>query len=285
MAASGIENIFKNIKKHEGNKWVGLTDSPVDYPEESSDICFDLEDNSFWFRQRFQLIQYGIEKYPPQTPFVDLGGGNGYITKKMMDLGIESILLEPSSKGAANAEIRGINCILHSEFNSSILKENSIPSVGLFDVIEHIENPRELIKNLYKALIPSGRVYITVPAYKFLWSREDVEAHHHTRYTLRRLRKLMQEEGFKVCWSTYFFAYLIFPIFILRSLPYRLKGYQRPANYQSSESHHIKSRFLSRIFDTLFKIEMFFVKYSGGMPLGGSIFLVAEKPRNVSNSI
>ena len=41
------------------------------------------------------------------------------------------------------------------------------------DVIEHVKQPKNLLKDLKKFLKKDGRILITVPAYQFLFSKKD----------------------------------------------------------------------------------------------------------------
>src|SRR5919198_606404 len=89
-----------------------------------------------------------------------------------------------------------------------------------------------------RALIePAGRIYITVPAYRVLWSAEDVYAHHFRRYTARSMRRTLRAAGFVVELSTYMFAPLPLPILAARSIPYRL-GRPRPFTPEGAQRDH-----------------------------------------------
>ncbi len=45
-----------------------------------------------------------------------------------------------------------------------------IGAIGLFDVLEHIENEAGFLKQLREVLKTGGRLYLTVPAFRWLWS-------------------------------------------------------------------------------------------------------------------
>ena len=58
----------------------------ISYPEEGNEACFQIEDQSFWFRHRNNCIQELVRKFPPngKGPIFDVGGGNGFVAKGMM---------------------------------------------------------------------------------------------------------------------------------------------------------------------------------------------------------
>ena len=71
--------------------------------------------------------------------------------------------------------------------------------------MEHIEDDRSFLKALKAKIGEKGRVYLTVPAYSGLWSQEDGRAGHYRRYSLGQICKLLEESGFRVEYSSYFF--------------------------------------------------------------------------------
>ena len=73
----------------------------ISYPDDGNDLCLEVEDHSFWFRHRNNCIIEMIRNYPPQKkgPIFDIGGGNGYVSKAIMDAGWDAILVEPGLSG------------------------------------------------------------------------------------------------------------------------------------------------------------------------------------------
>ncbi|MEO8312294.1 MAG: hypothetical protein ABI520_14070 [Caldimonas sp.] len=54
-------------------------------------------------------------------------------------------------------------------------------------------------------------LYATVPAFNFLWSREDVDAGHVRRYTLDGISEALGRAGLDVVFASYIFALFRFP--------------------------------------------------------------------------
>ena len=52
------------------------------------------------------------------------------------------------------------------------------------------------MQEVARLLRPGGRVYLTCPAYGFLWSVEDDYAGHRRRYTRRSLGATLRSAGF-----------------------------------------------------------------------------------------
>ena len=71
----------------------------ISYPTDGNDICFSIEDNSFWFKHRNNCIISLAKKYVKDTPFFDIGGGNGFVSKRLEENGIQTCLVEPGIQG------------------------------------------------------------------------------------------------------------------------------------------------------------------------------------------
>ena len=80
--------------------------------------------------------------------------------------------------------------------------------VGVFDVIEHLEDDRAVLRDLHRATKPGGGLLVTVPAYPALWSYFDEAAKHCRRYRPRELREKLTEAGFTVEYLSPFMSVL-----------------------------------------------------------------------------
>jgi len=234
---SYVPSISHGLCEDEYGIWHAKSTNTISYPHAGNDECFQLEDTSYWFQHRNACILSVIKRFHSTGVILDIGGGNGFVTRALLDAGFQAILLEPGPAGAMNAKrSRGIESVICADLESARLKTASVDAVGLFDVLEHIREDQEFIQELHRIIKPGGRLYMTVPAFESLWSRADIEAGHFRRYTLKRVRNDLKAK-FHVDWSTYFFAALTLPIFLLRSLPYRM-GLARSGNIISPKGEH-----------------------------------------------
>lgn len=147
------------------------------------------------------------------------GGGDGFVSLGLQQSGIEVVAIEPDVKHARNARKLGVENVIAARFEDVDWKPCCVNGVGLFDVLEHISDEAIFLRQIRRLLNSCGKLYISVPAYKWLWSREDDEAGHLRRYTLVTLRKVLEAAGFMIEYETYFFSMLIAPILIFRTLP------------------------------------------------------------------
>ena len=249
----------------------------VDYPEEGNAWCAAVEDSSWWFQHRNRFLLEVMRRFPPQTPLVDVGGGNGVVAAALQRAGIRTTVVEPGVAGVQRARERGLDAKL-ATLETAGLAPNSVGAIGLFDVLEHIDDADAFLRTARSLLRPGGRLYLTVPAYGALWSAEDVYAHHFRRYTRGGMRRALDRAGFGVELMTYMFAFLPLPILLARSIPYRL-GRARPFTPDNVRADHEgRAGIVRALLDRILALELGTFRRLGALPFGGSVVAVAKKP-------
>ncbi|MCB0332599.1 MAG: class I SAM-dependent methyltransferase, partial [Bdellovibrionales bacterium] len=178
-----------NLELRSDGLWVSKDQSEIAYPESGNEGCYQIEENSFWFRHRNNAIVSVIRAFAPNGAIYDIGGGNGFVSLGMKDAGFDVVLVEPGVSGALNGKKRGLETVVCSTLQDAQFAPHSLPAVGIFDVLEHIEDDVAFLQMIRAALRPDGKLYLTVPAYQWLWSQEDVYAQHYKRYTISQLKK------------------------------------------------------------------------------------------------
>lgn len=249
------------------------------YPDSGNDWSATVEDRSFWFRHRNRFLTDVMRRFPPATPLYDVGGGNGVVAAALRDAGIPAIVVEPGAAGVRRANERGLEAIC-ATLETAGLAPASVPSIGLFDVLEHIEDGVAFLASASRLLKPGGRMYVAVPAYEILWSAEDDHAQHFRRYTARRLRRELTEAGFGVEYTTYMFALLPLPILLMRTIPYRL-GRARAFTAEGFQSDHGAAGTTGTtlaLLEGVHALELAVARTLGRLPFGGSVVAVAQKP-------
>lgn len=252
MNVSEMLEITKRFRKDDNGIWVPVAEhsAPISYPEDGNDQCFAIETDSFWFRHRNNIIGTLVDLFPPNGLFVDVGGGNGFVSLALQEQGLSVVLVEPGPKGAFNAKQRNIETVVCSTFEEISFAPRSVAGVGLFDVLEHIEDERPLLASINASLKYEGYLYITVPAHAVLWSVDDSMAGHYRRYTSKSIERLLWENGFEVEYATDFFSFLFLPLFFLRSIPSRL-GIRQANDQQHLDTHRRRVTMEHRVESTI----------------------------------
>ncbi len=74
------------------------------------------------------------------------------------------------------------------------------------NVIEHIADDRQAIRNCKNMLKQNGNLILLVPAYQKLYNSFDRQLGHFRRYNIKQLKLLLESEKMKVVHSRYFNA-------------------------------------------------------------------------------
>lgn len=254
----------------------------ISYPADSNNSCYSIEEKSFWFKHRNRIIVELVKKFAPDNIFLDVGGGNGIVSNAILDAGIPAILVEPGVQGCINAKKRNIESVFCMTFDKiSFLPSKKAVSIGLFDVIEHIENDENFLQSIYDKIPKGSKLFFTVPAYQELWSDEDILAGHYRRYTHESLRKVAEKVGFKTLFSTYIFSFLPIPIYIFRVIPFLLRSKFKSINEKidsdSANTHTVNNSIGEKILNKISIFERMLVRRLITFPFGGSVLLVVEK--------
>lgn len=222
-----------------------------------------------------------IKNYSPKknVPIFDVGGGNGFVSKGLLDAGFDVVVIEPGLRGAMNAKKRGIKHVICGTTHSAKFKSQTIPAIGVFDVVEHIEDDVSFLKHLWDLLAPGGMLYVTVPAYNSLWSLDDEEGGHYRRYTLSDLTKKIRNSSFYVLYSSYIFTYLPLFIFLLRRIPYKLRFAKSSTINSIKNDHYSPAGLGSKILNLLHKWELKQINKHRKINFGGSCMLAIQKAR------
>lgn len=273
-----ISKIATNLECRDPGIWFSKNRSHISYPDDGNVRCLAIEDDSFWFKHRNKCIIEAIRRFPPDGAVFDVGAGNGYVSLTIKNAGFDTVVIEPGVQGAMNAYARGLSPVICSTLEAAGFKSHLIPALGLFDVLEHIEDNIGFLRRIKTLLIPKGRLYITVPAYNFLWSVEDDHAGHYRRYTNKSLMRMLESIGFQIDFKTYIFSVLFFPILFFRTLPSRL-GLRRHREFERSRKEHGQNRgALGYLLSCMLDNELKLLRRGKNIAFGGSCLLVASGP-------
>jgi len=276
MSSIRLNEIISNILQKKDGIYYAEKQKNISYPDKGNKYCFEIEDDSFWFQHRSSIITHFIKQICPHSIFFDIGGGNGYVTKALQNQNIKTVLIEPGFVGATNAKFRGVDYVINSTFQDVKFKTNSADAIGLFDVLEHLDNDVEFLLQIKSVMSKGSYLFITVPAYHFLWSNDDVQAKHYRRYSLKKLEQLLASIGFTVFKKSYLFSFLTIPIFIFKTLPDLFVKVNKEIDFESKQNIHQPKKYLTKFLHQLCKAEFSYLNKGKSIPFGSSCFIVAS---------
>ena len=246
--------------------------------QEASHFAETVTDTSLWHKHRDRCIVSVVKRWLPRgCGFVDVGGGNGHIANLLQSEGYDVALVEPVCYYVQNAKRRGVKNIVNGLFDASIVKPISVPAIGLFDVLEHIENDGDFISGVLPLLGDKGKIVVAVPAYDFLRSEKDDKSMHFRRYTIHGLRNLFLHNKCDILQETYFFSFLLPLVFLLKALPYRI--FKKKHNAASIDLKRLRKEHTlgNNAMFSLLAIERYFISHGKKIPFGASCLIVAQK--------
>jgi len=93
----------------------------------------------------------------------DIGSGSGYFLLRAKEKGWAVDGVEPNLIAADHSRKIGVPVINDFFGNVNIHTMKKFNAINLFDVLEHLHNPIEVLENCYKLLKPKGVIVIEVP--------------------------------------------------------------------------------------------------------------------------
>jgi hypothetical protein len=119
-------------------------------------------------------------------------------------------------------------------------------------------------------------LYVIVPAFQALWSREDELSGHHRRYRRRALAAIIEAARFRLEYATYFFFPLVPAIWLARSLPYKLGIAAARSHASSATDHGVNDSPGVKVVNVALRLEGAFLRTGVRVPWGSSLLVVAQ---------
>jgi|SRR3989338_2684551 len=236
----------------------------------------EINESHWWFKGRMKILESIFEKFlggkgnGGQMQILDVGCGTASYFRILEKYGnvsgtesSQEVIDELKNKGLKNtffrAELPGMKL------------GRAFDCITAFEILEHIEEDKKAVVDIYAHLNNGGLLIGTVPAFKWLWSRHDELAHHKRRYTGYELKNKLEEAGFKVMKISYYNTFL-FPI----AAPVRLLKKTILKNVVPISDFKATAGPFDKIFENVFAFERHWLKRFN-FPLGFSLLFVASK--------
>ncbi|MBI84068.1 MAG: glycosyl transferase [Planctomycetaceae bacterium] len=101
-----------------------------------------------------------------------------------------------------NVRVEGGDLTKRDTYNT--LQDERIDTILCSNVLEHLENDRQVLAHMHETLEPEGHCIILAPAEPWLYNGIDEELGHCRRYRREELRTKMQEAGFEIVMESQF---------------------------------------------------------------------------------
>jgi SAM-dependent methyltransferase len=250
------------------------------YDPRFADQLASSEERHFWFVARRRIVLDALKAVVPdlaQRRLMDVGCGTGglaaFLTRSGVtiaggcDSHLEMLLWARRRLGAPLA----------------LVDDGRLPPIAagrqmlsLFDVLEHLDDDRQVLLWSADKLSEGGVLILTVPAHPALFGGIDTLAHHRRRYSLGDLRAKLEAAGFDVLRLTHFMATTL-PIFVASRFVLPRRSETRLLEAELRVTFGVNA-----VLGLLLAIERRLLRHVN-LPLGTSILAIARKRASASD--
>jgi SAM-dependent methyltransferase len=235
----------------------------------------ELEARSPWFNRRNELLIWALRRHAPQArTLLEVGCGTGFVLRALRqalpELRVAGAELHLEGLRHARERLPGVELYQLDATRSPFEAEFDVACA--FDVLEHVDDDRAVLRGLCGCVRRRGTVIVTVPQHRALWSRADEYARHRRRYARAELVDKAGGVGLEVEHVTSFVTAAL-PLMVVSRLIERV----RRAPFDPAAEHHAAER-AAPVLDRLFALDLALVRRRVSLPVGGSLLLVARRP-------
>jgi len=216
----------------------------------------------WYYAHKFRIILEAIKGSDmDRTHLIDVGAGSALFSKKL-------------SENHPNLRVSAVDINYSAlEISKSTPKFSYLTSLSgvsgdiyfLTDILEHVYDDKEFLKEIVNSAPKGAKFVITVPALMTLWSNHDVFLKHFRRYSRSELQSLMLACGLELSRCHYLFG----TVFPLAWLSRRVKSKGTP-----SSQLKMHSQILNRMMTIFLKIDLIVCHF---LPFGVSLVGVGKK--------
>lgn len=257
-----------------------------EYDQSGFDTLWTMQERHFWYRGRHRFLLAALDRFQSREgeswAGVDLGGGVGGWIRYLADHRAErfsKLALADSSEtalrmagaalpaGVKRYQIDLMNLGWQSQWDCAFL----------LDVIEHLPDDVQAMRQAAHALKAGGYLFVTTPALRKFWSYNDELVHHLRRYDRRDLAYLAEASGLELCDARYF-MFLLSPLYLLSRSGKSIQhmGEEEKIAFMN-KTHQVPSPFINGALTAAFAAETPLGHWLR-FPWGTSILGIFRKP-------
>lgn len=239
------------------------------------------EDRHWWFATRTRAILAYLDLHMgPGTGrrVLDVGCGAANMAHHLAHYGSVTGV-DNNVRPLVIARERGME-VCESSADALPFAGETFDLVAVLDVIEHIPDQDRVLAECRRVLSPGGKLLVTVPAFMFLWSRNDEINLHQRRYSAPELAGRVEQAGFRVLRISYN-NFFVFPL--AASMITMRRGRREPelaSPHFDDEAYQVEMEPapapLNSLLNGVGRLESSLLKRVN-LPFGTSVIAIAEK--------
>jgi SAM-dependent methyltransferase len=146
---------------------------------------------------------------------LEIGSGIGNISRFLLSDGFEVTLSDINNSYIDTLEGKfrdfdNLNEVILLDFAEKEINKKHTGLIGKYDtvlalnVLEHIDDHEQAVKNGLSLVKPGGNMIILVPAFESLYNEFDKAVYHKRRYSVKNLKDVVSVPGFNIIHNQYF---------------------------------------------------------------------------------
>lgn len=204
--------------------------SDIDLDELYKVSTFDYSTELHGLRNSYRKIVYKTCPNPKGKSIVEIGGGNGFFLEEAQEMGFTELTeIEPSLSAFESAHKTLKPYFIVDMLRDGLVPNNSVDTVVIFHVLDHLPDPVVVLNLIYKMLKPGGSICIAVHnvnsiSAKVLGNKSPIfDVEHTYLYSKKTIKELLKKSEFKSIKvhhykNSYSLAYLVHLIPLNRSI-------------------------------------------------------------------
>lgn len=277
---NGLTFSYDNVETrvlHYGSTNNGWTDELTDFHEDAAgaDHFIDVASREHALSQLSRFVK------APHPTVLEIGTSSGFMLDLLRKANPNGLTIGSDIVSAPlerlSTRLPGTP-LLRFDLVECPLPNSSIDASVALNVLEHIEDDKRAVQQLFRVTKPGGIVVIEVPAGPELFNDFDRMLMHYRRYTLSGLKSMLTEAGFQINYASHLGCFLYPGFWLVKQVTKLYKTQDNQPDEKSIEGT-IKFTAKSKPMESAMKVELALGKVIR-YPFGIRCLVTCSKPLN-----
>ena len=152
----------------------------------------------------YNALKFILSKLPKTAMILEIGCGNGFLLKKLYDMGYKNVFgVEPSIDAAQKADNNIRQRIVVDMLRPGIFKVHTFNVICFFQTFDHVQKPNDFLKICYDLLLEGGKILVfnhdveSLQAKMLKEKSPIIDIGHAYLYSKTTLRKVFEKNFFQ----------------------------------------------------------------------------------------
>jgi SAM-dependent methyltransferase len=245
-------------------------------------LLFASEDKHFWFRARNRIIAAIVNQivrfFPMDCRVLEVGCGTGNVLRVLVQICKQGTVvgMDLSAEALRYARRRTSALLVRADARALPFGTN-FHLICLFDVLEHLPDDMQWLRDVRAMLTHGGMLLLTVPAHPWLWSYFDEASSHCRRYDVTELERKLTYAGYRIEYLTQYMTSIL-PLLSLRRLGVMARQGRRQHNAHELAHRELRTvPIVNHLLTFLLTQEARLMVRRKRILIGASLFAIARK--------